>query len=157
MSSTDTAAPFIHTISICGADWKHDKFSHSSPATNFAKWVEALKIYLSLLGLKSYVLAPLTSAPSTSSEPVMYCNWVVNNDLAHAIILMALDELEYEGLDKSKTVVNLYAQVKACAEGKGLVKMVALMQEILKIQCSLSEHLTAMAKQIVILSIVFLT
>lgn len=144
----DSMTPSIPAISVHGADWKSDKFNQNSPALNFSKWSKSFKIHLSLLGLKSYVFHPLLSPPSTNSEPVAYNNWHTNDDLACAIILTALDEAEYEGLDKDKTAANLYDQVKTCAEGKGPVWMVALIQEVLWIQCSPSKLLTVMAKRI---------
>lgn len=110
--------------------------------------MKALKIHLVLLGLKSYVVSPLTSAPSAINEPVAYHNWVMNNGLVCAVILTALDESEYEGLDDTKTTANLYAQVKTRAEGKGPVWMISLIQEVLRIQCLLSEPLTMTGKWI---------
>ncbi|KAG6901743.1 hypothetical protein C0995_008308 [Termitomyces sp. Mi166 len=128
--------------------WKHDKFNCASPTANFAKWAKALKIHLSLLRLKSYVIAPLTKVLSVSNEPIANQNWVMNNDLAQAIILTMLDKSKYEGLDESKTAANLYAQVKAWADGEGPVRMISLIQEVLRIQCSPSESLTITGKWI---------
>ncbi|KAG6894873.1 hypothetical protein C0992_004220 [Termitomyces sp. T32_za158] len=78
------------------------------------------------LPLKSYDFDPLILPPSTLAKPIAYRNWFANNDLARAIILTALDDSEYDGLDEAKTAANLYTQVKACAEGEGLVQMIAL-------------------------------
>ncbi|KAG6871459.1 hypothetical protein C0992_010906, partial [Termitomyces sp. T32_za158] len=55
---------------------------------------------------------------------------------------------EYEGLDEDKTAANLFVQIKARAEGEGPVRMVALIQEVLRIQCSPDESLTVTAKRI---------
>lgn len=148
MPTTEATVPSISAISVRGADWKADKFNCNSPTSNFTKWSKALKIHLSLLGLKPYVFSPLRSAPSASTEPAAYQNWCANDDLARAIILTALDEFEYEGLDEEKTAANLYAQIKTRAEGEGPVRMVALIQEVLKIQCSSTEPLTTTATRI---------
>ena len=145
---TDAATPSIHTISICGADWKHDKFNRNSATANFSKWLKDLQIHLSLLGLKPYIFEPLISPPSALTAPVAYQNWCLNDDLTRAVILTALDDCEYDGLDKTKTTVNLYGQVKTRAEGEGPVRMITLIQEVLKIQCSPTEPLPATARQI---------
>lgn len=81
-------------------------------------------------------------------EPVAYSNWVANDNLARAVILTALDESEYEGVDDASTAVSLYDKVKVRVEGEGPVCMVSLIQEVLKIQCSPNESLTIMAKKI---------
>ena len=148
MSNADSTAPSVHAISIWGADWKHDRFNRTSPTANFAKWSKALEIFLSLLGLKFYVFEPFISVPKASSEPVAYRNWLTNDDLARAVIMTALDEAEYEGLDDAKTAASMYAAVKARAEGEGPVRMVSLIQEVLKIQCSPSQPLTETAARI---------
>ncbi|KNZ76963.1 hypothetical protein J132_10911 [Termitomyces sp. J132] len=131
MSSSDTNAPSIRAISIRGADWKHDKFNRNSPTANFVKWSKALEIHLSLLGLKFYAFGPLVRTPSDTAEPVAYQNWVANDDLTKAVILTALDETEYEGVDNAPSAAKLYALVKARAEGEGPVCMVTLIQEVL--------------------------
>lgn len=146
--SLEGHTPSIAAISVRGADWKSEKFNRNSPTSNFAKWSKALKIHLSLLGLKSYVFQPLITVPSAKSEPSAYQNWCANDDLARAIILTAIDESEYKGLDEDKTAANLYTQIKTRAEGEGPVRMVALIQEVLQIQCSPSEPLTTTAKRI---------
>lgn len=67
---------------------------------------------------------------SPFNKPTAYRNWCLNNDLARAVILTALDDSEYDGLydglDESKTAANLYAQVKTRAEGEGPVRMIIL-------------------------------
>lgn len=108
----------------------------------------ALKIHLSLLRLKSYIFNPLISLRSAASEPNTYRNWSSNNDLAHAVILMALNESEYDGLDDAKTAASLFSHVKAQAKEEGPVRMVVLIQEVLRIQCSPNEPLTETAQQI---------
>ncbi|KAG6872816.1 hypothetical protein C0995_006415 [Termitomyces sp. Mi166 len=60
----------------------------------------------------------------------------MNNDLAWAIILTALDESEYEGLDKIKTAADLYTHVKTQAEGKGPYKPVQA-----QISCGLADSM----------------
>lgn len=60
--------------------------------------------------------------------------------------MMAIDESKYEGLDKDKTVVNLYMQIKTHTKEEGPVQMVSLI--VLKIQCSPEKPLTVTAKQI---------
>lgn len=146
MSVTDATTPFICAISICGADWKHDKFSHNSPTANFSKWSKELEIHLSLLGLKFYVFPAHTPCPNASTEPVVHGNWIANNNIMWAVILTALDDSEYEGLNKINTAASLYDTVKSRVEGEGPVHMVALMQEVLKIQCTPSESLTITVK-----------
>lgn len=88
------------------------------------------------------------SVPSASSEPVVYQNWVINDDLACMVIFTALDDSEYEGLDDATTAASMYAHVKEHAEGERPVRMVVLIQEVLKIQCFLSEPLTVTANHI---------
>ncbi|KAG5732542.1 hypothetical protein E4T56_gene15164 [Termitomyces sp. T112] len=83
-----------------------------------------------------------------STEPVAYQNWIANNDLVHAVILTALDKSEYKGLDDATTAADLYSRAKVRAEGEGPVRMVAPIQEVLKIQCSPNELLTTTAKKI---------
>lgn len=129
-------------------DWKHDRFNRTSSTANFTKWSKALEIFLSLLSLKFYVFEPFISVPKASLEPVMYCNWLINNDLAHVVIMIMLNEAEYKGLDNAKTAASMYATVKARAEVEGPVCMVSLIQEVLKIQCSLSQPLTETAARI---------
>ncbi|KAG6876384.1 hypothetical protein C0993_003506 [Termitomyces sp. T159_Od127] len=148
MSTTDATAPSVRAISIRSVEWKHDKFSRNSLTVNFSKWSKALEIHLSLLGLKFYVFLTQISCPSSLTKPVAYANWVSNDDLARAVILTALNDSKYEGLDETKTAASLYRRVKARAEGEGPVCMVTLMQEVLKIQCSPNESLTVTAKKI---------
>ncbi|KAG6867553.1 hypothetical protein C0993_001299 [Termitomyces sp. T159_Od127] len=148
MSNTDSAASSIQAISNRGMDWKHNKFNRNSPTANFTKWSKSLKIHLSLLSLKFYVFPTLLPAPKASAEPIVHQNWTANNNLAWAVILTALDETKYEGLDDAMTAANLYAAVKKQVEGKGLVWMVSLIQEVLRIQCSPSELLTGTATHI---------
>lgn len=148
MTTTETSSPPIHAISIRGADWKHEKFNRNSPTANFTRWSKALEIHLSLLGLKFYVFSPLISVPDPTGEPTSYRNWMANNDLACAVVLTALDDSEYEGVDEAKTAAGLYNALKARAEGEGPVRMVALMQEVLKMQCSPNEPLTTTATRI---------
>ncbi|KAG6892801.1 hypothetical protein C0992_012475, partial [Termitomyces sp. T32_za158] len=119
MSNADATAPSVRIISVRGAEWKQDKFSRNSPTANFNKWSKALEIHLSLLGLKFYVFQTCIPCPDTSTEPVAHRNWIANNDLARAVILTALDESEYEGLDEAKTAASLYDKVKSRAEGEG--------------------------------------
>ena len=133
MSVIDATAPSICAISIRGTDWKHDKFSRNSPTANFSKWSKALEIHLSLLGLKFYVFLAHIPCPNASTEPVAHGNWVANDNLACAVILTALNDSEYEGLDNINAAASLYDMVKSRAEGEGPVRMVALMQEVLKI------------------------
>ncbi|KAH0579254.1 hypothetical protein H2248_003402 [Termitomyces sp. 'cryptogamus'] len=116
MPASDTTTQSISAISICGADWKHDKFNRNLPTANFTKWSKALAIHLSLLGLRFYVFPPLATVHNTTTELVAYCNLVANDDLVHAAILTVLNEAEYEGLDKDKTAASLYTQVRPCAE-----------------------------------------
>ncbi|KAG6870301.1 hypothetical protein C0992_000453, partial [Termitomyces sp. T32_za158] len=70
----DSSTPSISAISVRGADWKTEKFNRNSPTSNFAKWSKALKIHLSLLGLKSYVFSPFIPSPNAASDPVAYQN-----------------------------------------------------------------------------------
>ncbi|KAH0581834.1 hypothetical protein H2248_011512 [Termitomyces sp. 'cryptogamus'] len=146
MNPADAINPSVQAVSIHGTEWKHKKFSHVSPTTNFTKWSKALKIHLALLRLKSYVVSPLAQTPGKSDKPMANQNLMMNNNLAQAIILTALDESEYKGLDETKTAASLYKQVKTQVEGEGPVRMIALIQEILKIQCSLNESLTVTGK-----------
>lgn len=61
---------------------------------------------------------------------------MANDDLACAVVLTALDDSKYKGIDEAKTVAGLYTALKAHAKEEGLV------QEVLKIQCSPNEPLT---------------
>lgn len=148
MPITDASAPSICAISIHGVDWKQDRFARNSPTANFGRWSKALQIHLSLLGLKFYVFPTLIACPDAGTKPAAHQNWVANDDLARAVILTALDKSEYEGLDDAKTAASLYTSIKARAEGEGLVRMVSLIQEVLKIQCSTSKPLTVTATRI---------
>ncbi|KAG5336749.1 hypothetical protein C0989_011956 [Termitomyces sp. Mn162] len=120
MNPADAINPSVQAVSIHGTEWKHKKFSHVSPTTNFTKWSKALKIHLALLRLKSYVVSPLAQTPGKSNKPMANQNLMMNNNLAQAIILTALDESEYKGLDETKTAASLYKQVKTQVEGAAL-------------------------------------
>lgn len=148
LSATDATAPSVRAISVCGAEWKQDKFSRNSPTANFSRWSKTLEIHLSLLGLKFYVFKAYIPCPDLLTEPVAHANWIANDDLARAVILTALDDSEYEGLDEARTTAALYDSIKSRAEGEGPVRMVVLMQEVLKIQCSTTKSLTITAKRI---------
>lgn len=67
----------------------------------------------------------LPSSP-ISTEPAAYQNWVANDDLTWAVVFMALDKSEYEGLDEAETIADLFDKVKIRAESEGPVCMVSL-------------------------------
>ena len=63
----------------------------------------------------------LTASPSCKSEEVAPQKWIANDNLVHAVILTALDDSEYEGVDNAKTAADLYDRVKMRAEGEGIL------------------------------------
>ncbi|KAG6888458.1 hypothetical protein C0995_008133 [Termitomyces sp. Mi166 len=108
-SSYETISPPIQVISICGADWKHEKFNQNSSTANFTKWSKAFEIHLSLLGLKFYIFFPIVPVPDPVTEPTLYRNWMANNNLAHAVVFTMLNDSKYKGINETKTTAGLYA------------------------------------------------
>ncbi|KAG6916011.1 hypothetical protein DXG01_008821 [Tephrocybe rancida] len=85
---------------------------------------------------------------NTILELNTYWNWNWNDDFAHAIVLVTLEEPEHSGLEEKKTAECVYRAVKDQAEGEGPVWQVSLIHEVLAITFPTKEPLPVASKHI---------
>ncbi|KAG5718771.1 hypothetical protein E4T56_gene2727 [Termitomyces sp. T112] len=98
----------------------------------FMKWLMKLKIFLQQSGLDHYIFAPeskpdcLIRQPNPNTEPVVYANWLSNNNLIIGVICATVSDAKQEGLSTDGTANECYDMLKAQANCKGPVKQVTL-------------------------------
>ncbi|HEV7738298.1 MAG TPA: hypothetical protein VGO47_13115, partial [Chlamydiales bacterium] len=113
---------------------------------NYKKWLIAIELFLTLAGFNQYITGKI-SKPGLN-EPRARENWENNDELAVALITSTLEEHEMEYVDREKSAMECFTEIKKRHKSEGPIRQVQLLQEALTIICNHETPLPTTAEQI---------